>query len=490
MHPDQPTQNINLKLRFPYKRRKEKKFFSLLFVFVLFIMGNQSSQEKQSKTDATHIRLLLDYLTTAEKDHLLKQFGGNTSSFKSINVGAFTKRCKDDLPDYFDGPLAHSLGLYVGSHCSPTLPTMLTLRQCLDSVISITHGTTLSDGTTINTADAFVQLYILAAKEHNMSLEAFVTGMVGTGVQLWFEGSGTKFVDDTAQCSRLVNTILHFAKERQRTTDQMDWLLDDDQDVSKHNIGGDDMGWTQQVTAQPFGHLTDDTTKQTLVSWFETSSELGILFRLVAKTYFFGRSDLQGERLHQARISHGQCPSLGSAAGALSFSRLLSPYDYFYLCMQLPQNALSWSSHERIQRRQPADQDLQHRNIFSSRQNGNSWQVFANGIVRNQGATLLVIKTKDGSLFGGYADDPWRLETDWYGTSTNYLFQLDGSFSPHNMMGLWNATSNNRHYQYLCWGKKSLPNGLGKRKSRRDGRLTNSMLYRHGWTTRLCRALD
>ncbi|KAI8337716.1 TLD-domain-containing protein [Chlamydoabsidia padenii] len=129
--------------------------------------------------------------------------------------------------------------------------------------------------------------------------------------------------------------------------------------------------------------------------------------------------------------------------------------------MQFPQNALSWSSHERIQRRQSADQDLQHKNIFSSRQNGNSWQVFANGIVRNQGATLLVIKTKDGSLFGGYTDDPWRLETDWYGTSANYLFQLDGSFSSYNMMGLWNATSNNRHYQYLCWGKKSLPNGLG-----------------------------
>lgn len=466
------------KRRFAYNTHKKKKKDASSF-FVLFIMGNQSSQEKQSKADETHVRLLLDYLTTVEKELLLKQFDGyDNSSCKSIDVGAFTERCMDDLPEYFDGQLAHSFGRYVGSYCFPATPTMLTVRQCLDSVIAISHGTTLSDGTTVNTADAFVQLYILAAREHNISLETFVTWMAGTGVRLWFEGSGAKFVDDPAQCSRLVQTILHFAKERQQTTEQLDWLLDD-QDISKPNTGKEEemtSGWAQQVTAQPFGHLDDETTKQTLVSWFETSSELGILFRLVAKTYFFGRShdDLQGDLLHQARISHRRCPSIRPAAGTSSFSRLLSPYDYFYLCMQLPQNALSWSSHERIQRRQPADQDLQHQNLFSSRHNGNSWQVFANALVRNQGATLLVIKAKDGSLFGGYADDPWRLETDWYGTSTNYLFQLDGSFSPHNMMGLWNATSNNRHYQYLCWGKKSLPNGLGKKK--KDGKLANSML--------------
>ncbi|ORZ25698.1 TLD-domain-containing protein [Absidia repens] len=194
-----------------------------------------------------------------------------------------------------------------------------------------------------------------------------------------------------------------------------------------------------------------------------------ILLQLVAATYFFGGHQKQGDGvdgLHQTRLSHQSCPSIqappsNNGSGSNSFSRLLSPYDYFYLSLQFPQNALSWSSHERVQHGQAEDQNLVHQQIFSSRQNGNSWQVFVHEIVRNQGATLLVIKTKDGSIFGGYADDAWRLETDWYGSSSNYLYQLDGSFSPHNMLGLWNATSNNRHYQYLCWGKSSLPNGLG-----------------------------
>ncbi|KAI8987294.1 TLD-domain-containing protein [Mycotypha africana] len=75
-----------------------------------------------------------------------------------------------------------------------------------------------------------------------------------------------------------------------------------------------------------------------------------------------------------------------------------------------------------------------------------------------QGATFVVIKTKDGDVFGGYADDAWEYppSTTWYGHSANFLFRLNKAF------GVWDgANSSNDHYQYLCWGKKSLPNGFG-----------------------------
>ncbi|CAO3578626.1 unnamed protein product [Absidia cylindrospora] len=351
--------------------------------------------------------------------------------------------------------------------------TVITLRQCLDAIQSFSHGTTLQDGTVIGVAESFVRLYILVARKQKASLETFVSWVVSSGTRIWFDGSGRTFVDDAQQQSRLVNTFLHFANARKRQSEQMDWLLDEDDRTSKQPME-EEMLWAQQVKQEPMERLDDDSTKQAILHWFEGESGLMILFQLVAATYFFGDYQHQGSNgddLHQKRLSHQSCPSIhappnNGGSGNNSFSRLLSPYDYFFLSLQLPQNALSWSSHERVQHGQAADQNLVHQQIFSSRQNGNSWQVFVHEIVKNQGATILVIKTKDGSVFGGYSDEAWRLETDWYGSSSNYLYQLDGSFSPQNMLGLWNATSNNRHYQYLCWGKSSLPNGLGKLNSR------------------------
>ncbi|KAI8366022.1 TLD-domain-containing protein [Radiomyces spectabilis] len=88
-----------------------------------------------------------------------------------------------------------------------------------------------------------------------------------------------------------------------------------------------------------------------------------------------------------------------------------------------------------------------------------------------RGATLIIVKTKDGFVLGGYGDEPWKPVTDWYGNPRNFLFRLGhrdtGSSSvPYNddgylSTGAWQGTNHNTHFQYLCWGKKSLPNGLG-----------------------------
>ncbi|KAI9279753.1 TLD-domain-containing protein [Sporodiniella umbellata] len=64
---------------------------------------------------------------------------------------------------------------------------------------------------------------------------------------------------------------------------------------------------------------------------------------------------------------------------------------------------------------------------------------------------------RNGTVFGGYADAPWEYQnTDWYGNAHNFLFRLGPDASR-----VWLAQSTNAHYQYLCWGKKQLANGLG-----------------------------
>ncbi|KAI8062172.1 TLD-domain-containing protein [Gongronella butleri] len=107
---------------------------------------------------------------------------------------------------------------------------------------------------------------------------------------------------------------------------------------------------------------------------------------------------------------------------------------------------------------------LCYERVFSSRADGKSWQVFCHQLIRHPGATLTIVKTKQGAVFGGYADIPWQLDTDWYGTQANFLFKLAGGAADaaqNDHFGSWLATSINDHYQYLCSGKKSLPNGFG-----------------------------
>ncbi|KAI8089527.1 TLD-domain-containing protein [Halteromyces radiatus] len=432
-------------------------------------MGNQSSQQKQKKNDEVHVKILLERLGEDEQTHIMKQFFDSSGSLnKLVSIDGFSQQCQLLLPSYYSEPLAQLFALYISRQFSSTSSSGITintfnLRQCLDIIHSFLEGTTLQDGTQIGSADTFVQLYTLTAQEQKVSLQTFVSWIVQTGVQRWFEGSGRTFVDNSQQLERLVNNMLFFADEQQKQANDMDWLLQDDNTNTTRDKSTTVL-WSHQVKEEPLGYLDQDATKQMLVTWYEKTIGFSILFKLVARTYFFGDTlGREPDNMHQSRLAHRIAPLISPTSNGNDndFSRLLSPYDYFYLTLQLPQNALSIPPHERAQRHLAAYDDLTHERIFSSYQNGNSWQVFAHNIVKNQGATLLVIKAKDGSLFGGYADDAWVLETDWYGSSYNFLYQLNGSFSSYNMCGHWNATLNNRHYQYLCWGKKSLPNGLG-----------------------------
>lgn len=42
----------------------------------------------------------------------------------------------------------------------------------------------------------------------------------------------------------------------------------------------------------------------------------------------------------------------------------------------------------------------------------------------DKGPTLLIIKDKEGYIYGGYASQPWERHADFYGDMKSFLFQL------------------------------------------------------------------
>lgn len=43
---------------------------------------------------------------------------------------------------------------------------------------------------------------------------------------------------------------------------------------------------------------------------------------------------------------------------------------------------------------------------------------------RTGGPTVLIIKDKEGHIYGGYASQPWERHADFYGDMKSFLFQL------------------------------------------------------------------
>ncbi|KAG2220521.1 hypothetical protein INT45_000932 [Circinella minor] len=339
-----------------------------------------------------------------------------------------------------------------------------------------------------NNFSALYTTYTFAYKKYQCSLETFVLWLVKSAIPFWFEGSGmVKSTDkiwsqqtdeDDTSSRRLMQYLIYREqkqKYRQKKREQEEMALwTDDADTTKEKDKAEANAWYDQATQS--SHVINEEIFKT---WIIDMPVVLILFQLIAKVVFLGSlfsttedstDDEDRDTQHQDRIEGILSPAIEKPSGKLfgkdEFSKLLTPYDYFMLTRSLPSNARSWSTYEQSQRK--VQHDLEHKLIFSSRRDGTSWQIFVNRIV-NQGATLLVIKAKDGSVFGGYTDEEWKPVTDWYGNSSNFLFRIrypsdtkiDITQEDQLVMDAWNGDlGSNSHYQYLCWGKQSLPNAL------------------------------
>jgi hypothetical protein len=336
---------------------------------------------------------------------------------------------------------AASLPTYFSIELSTTFNTLLRSKD-LSHYLELAHQL-------VKTKDTYPVYLVFqhSVQTQQASLKTFVSWVVASSIPIWFEAGSSYPWTSHGDPHLLIDYLLLHAKEKDRQQkESMSWLNDQETTVK-------DDDWETKVAASP-----SQVTESEFHAWINSTPGFLSLFQIAAE--FIVLANIDQEELHKRRLQHMASPSIQKHSketrqlfGQDRFSSLMTPYDYFMLSLHLPSNALSWSEYEKTQRK--VQEDLEHTLLFSSRRDGTSWQVFVGKMV-GQGATLVVIKAKDGSVFGGYLDEASCCKTDWYGNSANFLFCL------YNKYGAWDgSTGSNDHFQYLCWGKKSLPNGFG-----------------------------
>lgn len=421
-------------------------------------MGNQTSKNERAEADR-----LCAYWSPTEKEVLETRF----QQFANAPEG-FSNAIAKFIPSTFNKDLANAFATYTllarNDSKAEKSPQNITFYAYLKAASDIMRNN-----------EAAYTLYAVASEELQCTLEQFVSWIVKSAIPWWFIGSNLCKADDDnvwmdpeqeEGAARLTKYLLYQAEEKrqaQEKRDQADFAfwLDEQSGVDNGNkeIDSKALSWQKVVTS------TAKVEKNVFDEWIQHTPDVLLLLRLAAKVFYFGTKIFTEEHdAHSARIAGYECPAITvpeEMKGQLRegrLSRLLTAYDYFFLVRSLPPNAVSWSASEQAKRRQT--ENLTHRPLFSSRRDGTSWQVFVNRIL-NEGATILIIKTKDGSIFGGFADEPWLPVTDWYGNSSNFLFRLgSGKYAGSLITNVWGGSNSaNDHYQYLCWGKKSLPNG-------------------------------
>ncbi|XP_005102865.1 MTOR-associated protein MEAK7 [Aplysia californica] len=75
--------------------------------------------------------------------------------------------------------------------------------------------------------------------------------------------------------------------------------------------------------------------------------------------------------------------------------------------------------------------------------------------VRGKGPTYLIVKDKNGNVFGGFASIPWEINPKFTGDSSCFLFKACPDYS------IYRPTGYNENFMYLNHRVQTLPNGLG-----------------------------
>ncbi|XP_036606615.1 MTOR-associated protein MEAK7 [Trichosurus vulpecula] len=99
---------------------------------------------------------------------------------------------------------------------------------------------------------------------------------------------------------------------------------------------------------------------------------------------------------------------------------------------------------------------LQHtwKLIFSSQIHGYNFAKLCGNIV-GRGPCLLVVKDRDGYIFGGFSSHSWAVKGQFQGDCRSFLFTISPNIAVYTYSGY------NDHYMYLNYGQQTIPNGLG-----------------------------
>ncbi|XP_074142434.1 MTOR-associated protein MEAK7 isoform X1 [Sminthopsis crassicaudata] len=100
--------------------------------------------------------------------------------------------------------------------------------------------------------------------------------------------------------------------------------------------------------------------------------------------------------------------------------------------------------------------NLQHtwRLIFSSQIHGYSFAKFCGNII-DRGPCVIVVRDRDGYIFGGFASHSWAVKSHFQGDCRSFLFTIFPNIAVYTYSGY------NDHYMYLNFGQQTMPNGLG-----------------------------
>ncbi|XP_010491177.1 PREDICTED: TLD domain-containing protein 1 [Camelina sativa] len=96
--------------------------------------------------------------------------------------------------------------------------------------------------------------------------------------------------------------------------------------------------------------------------------------------------------------------------------------------------------------------------LYHSSLHGQSFNTFL-GHTSNTGmsASVLIIKDKEGCVYGGYASQPWERYSDFYGDMKSFLFQLNPKAA------IYRPTGANTNIQWCAtnFTSENIPNGIG-----------------------------
>ncbi|XP_063801783.1 MTOR-associated protein MEAK7 isoform X2 [Pseudophryne corroboree] len=102
----------------------------------------------------------------------------------------------------------------------------------------------------------------------------------------------------------------------------------------------------------------------------------------------------------------------------------------------------------------PSEMQHKWRLLFSTSIHGESFSQLCGHLV-DQGPSLLVLRDRDGFIFGGFASQNWEVKPQYQGDSRCFLFTVSPQLDVYTYSGY------NDHYMYLNHGQQTMPNGLG-----------------------------
>ncbi|KAE8098615.1 hypothetical protein FH972_016661 [Carpinus fangiana] len=95
--------------------------------------------------------------------------------------------------------------------------------------------------------------------------------------------------------------------------------------------------------------------------------------------------------------------------------------------------------------------------LYHSAYNGQSFNTFLGNISNEDGPTVLIIKDKEGYIYGGYASQRWDRHSDFYGDMKSFLFQL------YPKVSIFRPSGANSNIQWCAvnFSSEDIPNGIG-----------------------------